>query len=121
MFGWMERSTWTRMLCRVALALSLYVTLPPALARCDDAGDWPMYNRDVLGTRHNPAETAIDASNASRLEEKWRFPALDSELEIGVVHATPIVVESCVYFGTATDPAFYKLAPDGTLCWSYRR
>ena len=25
-----------------------------------------------------------------------------------------------VYFGTATFPAFYKLAPDGTLGWVYR-
>ena len=25
-----------------------------------------------------------------------------------------------VYFGTATDPTFYKLAPDGTVRWSYR-
>ena len=25
-----------------------------------------------------------------------------------------------VYFGTATIPAFYKLAPDGTLGWVYR-
>jgi outer membrane protein assembly factor BamB len=80
-----------------------------------------MYNRDVLGTRHSPAETAIGASNASMLEEKWRFPARGSDDEIGVIHATPIVVEGCVYFGTATDPAFYKLAPDGTLVWSYRR
>ena len=34
-----------------------------------------MYNRDVLGSRHNPGETAIGKDNAGRLEEKWRFPA----------------------------------------------
>jgi polyvinyl alcohol dehydrogenase (cytochrome) len=95
------------------------LTAPDARAQ-DDANDWPMYNRDVLGTRHNPGETAIDKSNAGRLEEKWRFPAKGSDLEIGVIHATPIVVDGYVYFGTATDPAFYKLAPDGTLRWSYR-
>jgi len=82
--------------------------------------DWPMYNRDVIGTRFNPGETAIDKSNAGRLEEKWQFPAKGSGLEIGVIHATPVVDDGCVYFGTATDPAFYKLAPDGTLRWSYR-
>ncbi len=79
-----------------------------------------MYNRDVTGTRHNPGETAIDRSNAVRLEEKWRFPTKGSDVEIGVIHATPIVVDGYVYFGTATDPAFYKIAPDGTLRWSYR-
>src|SRR5262249_3432910 len=40
--------------------------------------------------------------------------------EIGVTHATPVVVDGYAYFGTATDPAFYKLTPDGKVRWSYR-
>ncbi len=36
------------------------------------------------------------------------------------MHATPTVVAGEVYFGTATFPAFYKLAPDGKLRWVYR-
>jgi outer membrane protein assembly factor BamB len=79
-----------------------------------------MYNHDLAGTRYNRGETAIDRSNAGRLEEKWRFPARGSDLQIGVIHATPIVVNGYVYFGTATDPTFYKLAPDGKVRWSYR-
>ena len=31
-----------------------------------------------------------------------------------------MVVSGYVYFGTATDPAFYKLTPDGKVRWSYR-
>lgn len=85
-----------------------------------DPKDWPMYNRDVIGTRHNPGEKAIDKSNAGQLEEKWRFPAKGAELQIGVVHATPVVVDGYVYFGTATDATFYKLTPDGKVRWSYR-
>ena len=50
-------------------------TLPPAVARAAEAKDWPTYNHDVLGTRHNPGETAIGKANAGRLREKWRFPA----------------------------------------------
>ena len=89
-------------------------------AQADDK-DWPMYNRDVAGSRHNPGETAINASNAGRLEEKWRFPAKDSSDTIGVIHATPVVVNGYVYFGTANeDPTFYKLTPDGKVRWSYR-
>jgi polyvinyl alcohol dehydrogenase (cytochrome) len=103
-----------------ALALALGAALPPGVDAQDDAGDWPMYNRDVLGTRHNPAETAIDRTNAGRLEEKWRFPARGSDQEVGVIHATPVVVNGYVYFGTATDPTFYKLTPDGKVRWSYR-
>lgn len=85
-----------------------------------DARDWPMYNRDVTGSRHSPAETAIGPANAGQLVEKWRFPAEGSTDAIGVVHATPAVVNGYVYFGTATDPTFYKLTPDGKVRWSYR-
>src|SRR5262245_41967973 len=86
----------------------------------DDAKDWPSYNKDVTGSRYNAAETAIDRSNAGKLEEKWRFPARDSDVQIGVIHATPTVVNGYVYFGTVTDPTFYKLTPDGKVRWSYR-
>ena len=80
-----------------------------------------MYNHDVLGSRYNPGEKAIGRDNAGRLEEKWRFPAKGSGQEIGVIHATPVVVDGYVYFGTATaTPTFYKLTPDGKVRWSYR-
>jgi polyvinyl alcohol dehydrogenase (cytochrome) len=110
--------------CVRGVALAVMVWLPHefvAAKAFDDAKDWPMYNRDLLGTRSNPAETAINALNAGLLEEKWRFPARDSQEQIGVIHATPIVVNGYVYFGTATQPAFYKLAPDGKVRWTYRR
>lgn len=82
--------------------------------------DWPMYNHDALGSRHNPAETTIGRENASRLEEKWRFPRRDSGDRIGVIHATPVVVDGGVYFGTATHPTVYAIAPDGIVRWTYR-
>ncbi len=84
------------------------------------AADWPMYNHDLAGWRFNPAEKTLHPANVGKLVEKWRFPAADSKESIGVVHATPTVVAGEVYFGTATYPAFYKLAPDGTLRWVYR-
>jgi polyvinyl alcohol dehydrogenase (cytochrome) len=107
---------------RVIWAIVLCTAIPASVARAEgDAKDWPMYNHDVIGTRHNPGETAIGPANAGRLVEKWRFPARGSGQEIGVIHATPIVVDGYVYFGTATDPTFYKLSPDGKVRWSYRR
>lgn len=105
----------------LGIVLAITVVAAPVTVAADDGKDWPMYNHDVLGTRHNRSETAIKNTNAGRLEERWRFPAKDSDLEIGVVHATPVVVDGYAYFGTATDPAFYKLSPDGKLRWSYRR
>lgn len=82
--------------------------------------DWPMYNRDVSGSRHNPAESVLNSKNADRLTELWRFPAADSDTKIGVIHATPAVVDGHAYFGTATDAAFYKISPTGELVWRYR-
>ena len=54
----------------------LALILAPAMAFArTDAKDWPMYNADLAGSRHNRGETAIDPSNAGQLVEKWRFPA----------------------------------------------
>jgi len=32
-----------------------------------DLNDWPMYNRDVLGTRFNPAEKTLTRDSVKRL------------------------------------------------------
>ncbi|MCA9074536.1 MAG: PQQ-binding-like beta-propeller repeat protein [Planctomycetaceae bacterium] len=82
--------------------------------------DWPMYNRDVIGTRYNSAESTLTAENVDQLVEHWRYPPEGSDETIGVIHATPVVVDGEVYFGTTTDPAFYKLSRDGELIWKYR-
>ncbi len=100
------------------LALCLGVMGPNSEA--EDPNDWPMYNRDLTGTRFNNAEKTLAPFNVATLVEKWRFPRTDSHELIGVIHATPVVVNGYVYFGTATDPAFYKLTPDGRVRWSYR-
>lgn len=42
------------------------------------------------------------------------------EGQSSVVDATPSVEAGEVYYGTATLPAFYKLAANGTLRWVYR-
>lgn len=61
-----------------------------------DAQDWPMYNRDVLGSRYNSAETTLSPANVDTLVEKWR-------IDVGAaVHATPIVVDGTVYVGDGT-------------------
>jgi polyvinyl alcohol dehydrogenase (cytochrome) len=91
----------------------------PKVAVSDDPNDWPMYNRDVVGTRHNPAEKTLGKDNVGQLVEKWRFPAADAKDKIGIVHAV-VAVGGHAYFGTLTFPTFYKLAPDGTLKWSYQ-
>src|SRR6516165_9276663 len=106
------------------LALVADLNLPMPAVRGDqpasNSADWPMYNHDVAGWRFNSAEKTLSPANVGKLVEKWRFPATNSKETIGVVHATPSVVAGEVYFGTATYPAFYKLAPDGRQRWVYR-
>ncbi|MGL4552764.1 MAG: PQQ-binding-like beta-propeller repeat protein [Gemmataceae bacterium] len=92
--------------------------VPPA-PRPPDGKDWPTYNADARGYRFNAAETALGKHTVGGLVEKWRFPRALSLTLVGVVHATPVVVNGHVYFGTATLPAVYKLTPDGQLKWSY--
>lgn len=85
-----------------------------------DPADWAMYNHDPAGWRFNSAEKTLGPSNVGKIVEKWQFPAADSKETIGVVHATPTVVNGEVYFGTATFPAFYKLDAKGKQVWVYR-
>jgi outer membrane protein assembly factor BamB len=84
-----------------------------------DAKDWPTYNGNVVGSRHNAGETALSKANVGRLEEKWRFPPKAADFKIGVIHATPVVVNGYVYFGTVNKATFYKLTPDGNVKWSF--
>lgn len=107
---------------REPVSRTTYVETPSAehaLPTITDA-DWSMYNQNVRGWRFNQGEQTLAPEKASSLELKWRFPSEASGNKIGVVHATPSVVNSHVYFGTATDPAFYKLKPDGSIAWVYR-
>ena len=107
-------------LLALALCLALESCLQPVRAASPiDARDWPMYNGNVLGWRHNPIETALSSSVVARLEEKWRFPPKGADFEIGAIHATPAVVNGHVYFGTVNRAAFYKLTPDGKVKWSF--
>ena len=68
-----------------AVILTSFLVFATGVRAQADAKDWPMYNCDVIGTRHNRGEKVINTSNANKLEEKWRFPAKGSELEIGVI------------------------------------
>jgi outer membrane protein assembly factor BamB len=104
----------------VSPVLLLCLVLGKEVGLAADAKDWPIYNCNVLGWRHNVGETALDKANVARLQEKWRFPAKGADFEIGVIHATPVVVSGYVYFGSVNKPAFYKLTPDGKVKWSFR-
>jgi outer membrane protein assembly factor BamB len=105
-----------------ALCLCLVLASQRIVAADERPGarDWPTYNCDALGWRHNAGEKTLARENVGRLEEKWRFPPKGADFQIGVIHATPAVVKGFVYFGTVNKATFYKLTPDGKIQWSFR-
>jgi polyvinyl alcohol dehydrogenase (cytochrome) len=93
----------------VALFLSCVALTQPAHA---SDGDWPMYNHDVAGTRHNRAEWQLSPQSVPRLRELWSVATL------GAVTGTPVVVDDQVYVGDWSG-SFYKLrASDGHILWT---
>jgi glucose dehydrogenase len=70
-------------------------------------GEWPMYNRDLAGTRHSPLRQ-ITTANVSQLQEAWSYkvgahPSAGSIT--GGSELTPIIVGGRMYVTTATSVA----------------
>ena len=109
---------WRLIMIRFASLVAVLLALP-AIGRAADPKDWPSYNGGAAAgdsTRARPRSVRTPSAGSKR---NARFPAKGSDLKIGVVHATPVVVAGEVYFGTVTKPTFFKLAPNGQLKWSY--
>ena len=57
----------------VWLALAVLVGLCCEVSQAQiRAGEWPMYNRDLAGTRYSPLEQ-INASIVAGLEQAWSY------------------------------------------------
>ncbi|MEX2194274.1 MAG: PQQ-binding-like beta-propeller repeat protein [Thermoleophilaceae bacterium] len=65
-------------------------------------GEWPVFGQDLRNSRAQPGEHTINASNASSLEPHFIFNT--EEHGAGVVHATPVIADGCIYFGTGAAP-----------------
>jgi polyvinyl alcohol dehydrogenase (cytochrome) len=72
--------------------------------------DWPMFGRDVRGSRHNIAEDILSPMNVGDLKVLWSFPT------DGPISGTPAVVKNVVYAADGTG-AVYAVRRDGTLKW----
>ena len=84
------------------------------------AADWPMYNRDLLGTRHSPL-TEITPANVSRLRQVWAFKVGKDQSSGGITGGseyTPIVIGGVMYVLTA-DSAYALEAETGKTVWHY--
>jgi glucose dehydrogenase len=81
-------------LIATASATSIYAqTAKPA-----PAADWPMYNRDLAGTRFSPL-TQITPRNAGQLKEVWSYKLRSDQggQQGPTSEATPIVVNGVMY------------------------
>jgi len=102
---------------------TIAATLPVLLAQ--SAGDWPMYNRDLAGTRYSPL-TQINAENVSKLTLAWSYRLRTAaerakpRLNFGTFsEATPLVIKG-VMFVTAGNRVL-ALDPDtGKEIWRYQ-
>lgn len=75
-----------------------------------DPNDWPMYNHDPAGSRHNHAEQRLSPSTVGELGVRWSYPTA------GPIAGTPAVVNDRVYVADATG-VMYALDRDGNLLW----
>lgn len=64
-----------------------------------DAADWPMYNRDLSGTRFSPLRQ-IDASNVGMLKQVWSYNLGKATGNEAGSEFTPIVVNGVLYLAT---------------------
>src|SRR6476646_5320175 len=89
------------------------------------ASEWPMYNRDLAGTRYSPL-TQINAKNVSKLTLAWSYRLRNAaerakpRLNFGTFsEATPLVIKG-VMFVTAGNRVL-ALDPDtGKEIWRYQ-
>lgn len=101
-----------RLLFSIAIAAALVCPATFAQSGKTDAADWPMYNRDLAGTRYSPL-TQINTSNVAKLKQAWSF-----KLNARASEATPIVVKDVMYMPAGN--AIVALQPEtGAEIWRY--
>ena len=105
----------------VVLAAALILPALQAQIRevAKDATDWPMYNRDLAGTRYSPL-AQISTRNVGRLTRAWSYK-IGKNRSTGITGGsefTPIVVNGMMY--VATTNSVVALEPEtGKEIWSY--
>ncbi len=88
-------------------------------------GDWPMYNRDLAGTRYSPL-TQINAGNVTKLTRVWSYRLRTDEerkqlrANLGAFsELTPIVVGGVMYISAGN--RVLALEPEtGKELWRYQ-
>jgi glucose dehydrogenase len=108
------------------LSLSAFLLVRAAAAQSAKTppGDWPMFNRDLAGTRYSPL-TQINTTNVTKLERVWSFRfRTDEERKIlranlgAFSEVTPIVIGGVMYISAGR--RVIALEPEtGKELWTY--
>jgi quinoprotein glucose dehydrogenase len=89
---------------RTWILLAIAPTLFAQNAKSPGA-DWPMFNRDLAGTRYSPL-TQITARNVANLKQAWSYPLQPSNFRFatasGMSELTPVVVNGIMYISSQT-------------------
>ena len=102
-------------------ALAIFVPALFAQVGKTPAADWPMFNRDLAGSRYSPL-TQISAANVAQLQQVWSYRLQPATFRFatagGAAEVVPIVVNGVMYISTQTRVA--ALNPEtGQEMWSY--
>ena len=98
--------------------------VPALLAQSKTGADWPMYNRDLAGTRYSPLEQ-INTANVTKLTQAWVYrlqpeagPLTSSSAAEIFQEITPIMVNGVLY--TTAGNRVVALEPEtGKELWRY--
>jgi len=90
----------------------------------DPAADWPMYHRDLAGTRYSPL-SQINTGNVTQLKQAWSLRLREEGVDIGPAspsevfqQVTPIVVNGVMYLPAGN--RVLALEPDtGKQIWRF--
>ena len=105
-------------------AVAACITAPVAVTQVPESpGNWPMYSRDLAGTRYSPL-TQLTRQNVARLVEAWSVPvarsATDSDEAPGPSanpQATPIVIDGVMYLPVRGHEVLALDAATGEEIW----
>src|SRR5579862_2129490 len=104
--------------------LALIVLVPTSFAQSQADRDWPMFNRDLAGTRYSPLKQ-IDTANVAKLTQAWQYRFNREGKTINGLSSselyqeiTPIVVNGIMY--TPSGDRVVALEPEtGKELWTY--
>ena len=105
-----------KLLTFCSLATLLLAQLGAVQSAPPPADDWPMYSRDLAGTRFSPL-TEINTDNVGRLQQVWTVR--ETQADGSNPQATPIVVEGVIYLPVAGNKIVALEAHTGKEIWRH--